>query len=94
MVNGRDALEALANQTFDLVLMDLQMPEMDGFEATAAIREREKDNGGHIPIIALTAHAMKGDMERCWPLEWTAICPNRFVHRNSTIYWKSIWPAD
>src|SRR6266436_1736352 len=65
MVNGRNALEALANQTFDLVLMDLQMPEMDGFEATAAIREREKDNGGHIPIIALTAHAMKGDMERC-----------------------------
>jgi len=65
MVNGREALEALANQTFDLVLMDLQMPEMDGFEATAAIREREKDNGGHMPIIALTAHAMKGDMERC-----------------------------
>jgi CheY-like chemotaxis protein len=65
MVNGRQALEVLANQTFDFVSMDLQMPEMDGFEATAAIREREKDNGGHIPIIALTAHAMKGDMERC-----------------------------
>jgi PAS domain S-box-containing protein len=63
--NGREAVEALSNQTFDLVLMDVQMPEMDGFEATAVIREREKQNGGHIPIIALTAHAMKGDKDRC-----------------------------
>ncbi len=63
--NGREAVEALANQTFDLVLMDVQMPEMDGFEATAAIREKEKHNGAHMPIVALTAHAMKGDRERC-----------------------------
>jgi PAS domain S-box-containing protein len=63
--NGRQAVEALANQTFDLVLMDVQMPEMDGFEATAAIRESERRNGAHMPIIAVTAHAMKGDRERC-----------------------------
>jgi two-component system sensor histidine kinase/response regulator len=63
--NGREAVEALANHDFDLVLMDIQMPEMDGFEATAAIREKEMHDGTHIPIIALTANAMKGDRERC-----------------------------
>ena len=63
--DGREALAALDKQPFDLVLMDVQMPEMDGFEATAAIREKEKATGAHIPIIAMTAHAMKGDEERC-----------------------------
>jgi len=64
--NGRDALAALDREPFDLVLMDIQMPEMDGFEATRAIRERESANGGgHIAVVALTAHAMKGDRERC-----------------------------
>jgi PAS domain S-box-containing protein len=63
--NGREALEALGKASFDLVLMDVQMPEMDGMEATAAIREKEKDSGFHQPIIALTAHAMKGDREKC-----------------------------
>jgi two-component system sensor histidine kinase/response regulator len=63
--NGREALTRLEDSTYDLVLMDVQMPEMDGFEATAAIREKERKDGVHIPIIAMTAHAMKGDKERC-----------------------------
>jgi len=63
--NGRKALASLEQQEFDLVLMDVQMPEMNGFEATAAIRQEEETTGRHIPIIAMTAHAMKGDQERC-----------------------------
>jgi signal transduction histidine kinase/CheY-like chemotaxis protein len=63
--NGKQALEALKKETFDLVLMDLQMSEVDGLEATLAIRAIEKVSGMHVPIIALTAHAMKGDQDRC-----------------------------
>jgi PAS domain S-box-containing protein len=63
--NGRKVLALLETATFDVVLMDVQMPEMDGFEATKAIREREQARGGHLPIVAVTAHAMKGDAERC-----------------------------
>jgi two-component system, sensor histidine kinase and response regulator len=65
--NGREALAALDKESFDLVLMDVQMPEMDGLEATAALREKEKAGGDrvHQPVIALTAHAMKGDQDRC-----------------------------
>jgi two-component system, sensor histidine kinase and response regulator len=65
--NGREALQALGKESFDLVLMDVQMPEMDGLEATAALRKNEKETGSgrHQPVIALTAHAMKGDYERC-----------------------------
>jgi two-component system, sensor histidine kinase and response regulator len=63
--NGREALAALENGGYDLVLMDIQMPEMNGMEATARIREKEKLTGGHQRIVALTAHAMKGDQELC-----------------------------
>jgi signal transduction histidine kinase/ligand-binding sensor domain-containing protein/CheY-like chemotaxis protein len=63
--NGRETLEALNRETFDLILMDVQMPVMSGFETTAAIRAREREAGGHIPIIAMTAHAMTGDRQRC-----------------------------
>jgi len=63
--NGAAALKALERRRFDLVLMDVQMPRMDGIETTTAIRNREKLTGGHVPIVALTAHAMVGDRERC-----------------------------
>jgi two-component system, sensor histidine kinase and response regulator len=63
--NGRLALAALEDDHFDLVLMDVQMPELDGFETTAAIRAKEELTGAHIPIIAMTAHALNGDEERC-----------------------------
>jgi two-component system sensor histidine kinase/response regulator len=63
--NGREALAALEKDHYDLILMDVRMPELDGFEATGLIRERERSTGQHIPIIAMTAHAMKGDRERC-----------------------------
>ena len=63
--NGKEALKLLEKETFDIVLMDVQMPEMDGFAATQAIREEELKTGKHIPIIAMTAHAMVGDRERC-----------------------------
>lgn len=63
--NGQEAIDMLAEGVYDVVMMDVQMPIMDGFAATKAIRERESQEGGHIPIIAMTAHAMKGDREKC-----------------------------
>ena len=63
--SGRKVLEKLAEEVFDVVLMDVQMPEMDGFEATEVIRRNEKTTGDHQPIVAMTAHAMKGDRDRC-----------------------------
>jgi CheY-like chemotaxis protein len=61
--NGLEALAALDAESFDLILMDIQMPEMDGLEATREIRTHEKMSGRHIPIIAMTAHALEGDRE-------------------------------
>ena len=63
--NGREALDVLQHEKFDLVMMDVQMPVMDGLEATACIRAREQGSDRRIPIIALTAHAMRGDREKC-----------------------------
>jgi signal transduction histidine kinase/CheY-like chemotaxis protein len=63
--NGIEAVDALSRHRFDIVLMDVQMPEMGGLEAAAAIRARERDGSTHVPIVAMTAHAMKGDRERC-----------------------------
>ncbi len=63
--NGQDALTILGSESFDLLLMDVQMPELNGFETTAAIRQREQGSGRRIPIIALTAHAMQGDHDQC-----------------------------
>jgi two-component system, sensor histidine kinase and response regulator len=64
-VNGREAILALEKQSFDAILMDVQMPVLGGLEASTLIREREKSTGAHVPIIALTANAMAGDRERC-----------------------------
>jgi two-component system sensor histidine kinase/response regulator len=64
--NGREVLILLEKKHFDLVFMDIQMPEMDGLQTTEAIRRREKETGTHIPIIAMTAHAMKEDRQRCF----------------------------
>jgi PAS domain S-box-containing protein len=63
--NGREAVALLHREQIDVVLMDLQMPEMDGFQATAALREFEQLHGGHVPVVALTAHALTGDREQC-----------------------------
>jgi CheY-like chemotaxis protein len=63
--NGKEALDMLEQRRFDLVLMDLQIPEMGGLEATAILREREKETGRRVPVVAMTAHALRGDEERC-----------------------------
>jgi CheY-like chemotaxis protein len=65
VANGTAAVAAWRQDRFDCILMDIQMPEMDGYEATRLIRAAESENGAHIPIIALTAYAMKGDREKC-----------------------------
>ena len=63
--NGTEAVEAAEREAFDLIIMDVQMPEIDGFEATRRIRAAEQGSARHTPIVALTAHAMAGDRERC-----------------------------
>jgi two-component system, sensor histidine kinase and response regulator len=63
--NGRDAVEQFSREHFDLIFMDVQMPEMDGLVATGKIRQMENTRGGHVPIFAMTAHALQGDRDRC-----------------------------
>jgi signal transduction histidine kinase/CheY-like chemotaxis protein len=79
VADGSEAVAFALRQTFDLILMDIQMPHMDGYEATAAIRESERQNGGHVPIIALTAHAMKTDQEYATRPAWMTSFPSPFT---------------
>ncbi|MEO8167439.1 MAG: response regulator, partial [bacterium] len=80
--NGQEALDLLAKECFDAVLMDIQMPVMDGLEATRQIREREKSTGKHIPIVAMTAHAMQKDKDECFAvgMDYYASKPIRTEH--------------
>ena len=93
--NGHEAVAAFERDTYDVILMDVQMPEMDGLQATALIREQEQQRGRHVPIIAMTANAMKGDREECVeagmdeyvtkPIRWTELrqALDRVVPRTS-----------
>jgi CheY-like chemotaxis protein len=85
--NGRDAVRLSQEEAFDLILMDVQMPVMDGLQATAAIRERERATGRHQPIIAMTAHVMKGDREQCLEagMDGYVAKPIRFTELHATI---------
>ena len=72
--NGPQAFAAFEKETFDLICMDIQMPGMNGYEVTALIRAREQNTGRHVPILAMTAHAMRGDKEKCLEAGmWTGI---------------------
>jgi len=80
--NGLELLDILDKRDFQIILMDGQMPEMDGFEATRSIQRRRNLTGGHIPIVAMTALAMTGDRERAWRLVWTITYQSRLTEKN------------
>jgi len=92
--SGREAVEALAEQDFDLVLMDVQMPDVDGFEATRQIRSCEAETGRHVPIVAMTAHAMKGDRERCLEAGMDEYIPKPIRLRDLQEKLVLLFPAD
>ena len=81
--NGKEALQILEIARFDIILMDVQMPEMDGFEATKSIRQKEIITGGHIPIVAMTAHRCQETGKSAWRQEWMVMFRNRLTHKNS-----------
>jgi CheY-like chemotaxis protein len=95
--NGRQTLELLERQSFDLVFMDVQMPELDGIQVTQRVRKKEQNSGRHLPIVAMTAHAMMGDRERCLasgmddyvskPIQAEELCRvvNALHERNATV---------
>jgi osomolarity two-component system sensor histidine kinase NIK1 len=82
VATGLAAVEAWERGTFDLILMDVQMPTMNGLEATGAIRQREAQTGGHIPIIALTAHALEGDRDQCLAAGMDDYVPKPLRHQD------------
>jgi CheY-like chemotaxis protein len=88
-VNGREAVEAVQRDEFAVILMDIQMPEMDGFEVTTAMRKKERGTPPRTPIVAMTARARKGDEDHVWSAGWIPISRSRFAARNSTNCWKA-----
>ena len=86
--NGKEVIQIVEKNDFDLILMDVQMPEMDGFQATQKIRELEQNSNKHIPIIALTAYAMKSDREKCLSVGMDGYLskPINFKDMKDTIY--------
>jgi CheY-like chemotaxis protein len=92
--DGVEGLEVWADGNFDLVLMDVEMPEMDGLQATVAIREREQSTGGHVPIIAMTAHAMTGDRERCLAAGMDAYIAKPIRQREFAAVMEDLFPSE
>ncbi len=91
--NGEAAVAAAAKATFDVILMDIQMPMMSGLDATAAIRAHERTTGAHVPIIAMTAHALQGDRERCLAAGMDAYVPKPIRHHELRMVLASVFPA-
>ena len=85
VANGREAIEEYGSNDFDLAILDVQMPELDGFSVTAFIRREEAEGRPHLPLVALTAHAMPGDRDYvAFKPAWTPIFLNQLTHANST----------